>query len=356
MNERITLTSLTRIADLDPETIAPLELSRSDWRSGDYVVCRVTGLPGNYAPIELVNGRLAQAARGDLIVGAFGTRHATLEVTGSWCEIGADRRMRALTGAGLLGKLTSKSPFCPNPIPLEYVGHVFVKGRKVTMSDCVVRLDPVPYATPTVALIGSSMSAGKTTVSQSVIRILKASGLRVVGAKFTGAGRYRDILSMSDAGADEIVDFVDAGIPSSVCSEEEYRMVLQQLLAHIAHLHADVAVVEMGASPLEPYNGQMAVFGLGDWLKCTILCASDPYSVVGVMDAFGVTPDIVSGVATNTRAGIELIEKLCKVSAVNVLDEGAEEALSLVLASTLGMPELAVGDSTASSQPLLPTA
>ena len=34
----------------------------------------------------------------------------------------------------------------------------------------------------------------------------------VIGTKLTGAGRYRDILAMRDAGADYIFDFVDAGL------------------------------------------------------------------------------------------------------------------------------------------------
>ena len=48
----------------------------------------------------------------------------------------------------------------------------------------------------------------------------------VIGTKLTGAGRYRDILAMQDAGADYIFDFVDAGLPSTVVSEREYRRAL----------------------------------------------------------------------------------------------------------------------------------
>jgi hypothetical protein len=307
MTERLTMCSLTRIARLDPASVQIHELPASDWEAGDYVVGQVAGLPGNYAPIELVNGRLAQTARGDLIVGAFGVRHATLEVTGSWKDIGSDCMMRALTGAGLFGRMTSKSAFCPTPIPLRYRGHVTSGGRKLRMTDFVERVEVLPYNIPTVVLVGSSMSAGKTTVAQFVIRVLKSAGLSVVGAKLTGAGRYRDILAMSDAGANYVLDFVDAGLPSTVCPPREYRDALRQLLTRITMHKPDVAVVEVGASPLEPYNGATALLGLGEWLKCAILCASDPYAVVGVMEAFGIVPDIVSGAATNTRAGIELI-------------------------------------------------
>jgi uncharacterized NAD-dependent epimerase/dehydratase family protein len=58
------------------------------------------------------------------------------------------------------------------------------------------------FALPTVLMVGTSMSAGKTTTARVVVRLLGEAGLSVVGAKLTGAGRYRDILSMQDAGAD----------------------------------------------------------------------------------------------------------------------------------------------------------
>ena len=67
------------------------------------------------------------------------------------------------------------------------------------------------FELPVVLLVGTSMSAGKTTSAKVIVRLLREAGLVVVGAKLTGAGRYRDILAMQDAGADYIFDFVDAG-------------------------------------------------------------------------------------------------------------------------------------------------
>lgn len=337
MNRRVTAASLTRIGQFDLDALDVRSVAFESWATGDYVVGRVEGIPGNYARMELTNGRMSRSARGDLLMGALGVRHATLEVTGSWREIGSDMRMRALTGAGLFGKMTSKSPFCPTPLPITYAGHVHLENRKATMRQFVEHLNPVNYETTTVLLYGTSMSAGKTTVAQAVIRVLKDWGLRVVGCKMTGAGRYRDILAMSDAGADEIIDFVDVGLPSTICERTEFRKPLVQLLTRIQNFAADVVVVELGASPLEPYNGAMAIAAVRPHVCCSILCASDPYAVAGVISAFRLTPDLAAGVATNTRAGVELIEHLCGVRSVNVLDEGAREVLGDVLAARLGV-------------------
>lgn len=58
---------------------------------------------------------------------------------------------------------------------------------------------------------------------------------------------------MHDAGADAIYDFVDVGLPSTICPEAEYRSALDGLMSRVAGVDADPAVVEVGASPLEPY-------------------------------------------------------------------------------------------------------
>ena len=70
-------------------------------------------------------------------------------------------------------------------------------------------------------------------------------------------------------------------------------------------------------------------------VKCTVLCASDPYAVYGVMKSFNITPDIVSGIATNTFAGAELIEKLTGVRALNLIDPETSDDLKALLSEKL---------------------
>jgi hypothetical protein len=181
------------------------------------------------------------------------------------------------------------------------------------------------------------MSSGKTTTAGTIIHELSDLGLNVVGAKLTGAGRYRDILSFRDAGASAIFDFVDAGLPSTVVAEDDFLAAIRPLVSKIGSLNPDVAVVEAGASPLEPYNGAAAFNVLSEHIRCIVLCAFDPYSVVGVCRAFGLKPDLVCGPAASTSAGIKLIGKLTGIRAINNLDPLALPELRDVLESTLGV-------------------
>ncbi len=236
-----------------------------------------------------------------------------------------------MTSAGLFGKLTSIAPMFP-PIPgLVYRGHAVRAGRKLNMRHFVPAIPDVEYDCPTVLIVGTSMSAGKTTAAKQIVRHLKALGLRVVGCKLTGAGRYRDVLAMWDAGADAIFDFVDVGLPSTAIETELFRGRLLDLLKLVADAKPDVVVAEAGASPLEPYNGSIVLDELGDNVKCTVLCASDPYAVVGVSAGFGFDPDVVAGVATNTSAAIELVKRLTGQPAFSFLSaEAADDAFEVI--------------------------
>ncbi len=98
----------------------------------------------------------------------------------------------------------------------------------------------------------------------------------------------------------------------------------------------DVVVAEAGVSPLEPYNGMVVVDELGDVIRFTLLAPSDPYAVTGVMNAFDLRPGVVSGVAASTGAGIDLIEKLTGLPAVNVLDPNDHVRLGSLLEAELG--------------------
>ena len=312
------LSSLTRRSDLDSEPFEVQRIPRDHWATGDFVVGEITGPRNQSTLVELASGRMVQALRRDRVIGALGSRSATLEAVGSWQDM-TDDMMHAMTSAGLFGRVTSLSTLIPALTRLDYSGHVIRNGIKVCMSDFAIG-NSGKFGVRTVMLVGTSMSSGKTTTGRLVVHELERLGQKVVGAKLTGAGRYRDILSFRDAGAYAVFDFVDAGLPSTVVPEEEFRGVIRPLLHQIDSLGPDFLVAEAGASPLEPYNGAAAMAELGDNICCTILCASDPYAVVGVEKAFGLTPDLVTGPATSTSAAIDLVKKLSGIDALNVMD------------------------------------
>ncbi len=338
MNHPYIYTSLTRISDLQEKGFTLKSLPKDQWDTGDYVICEILDAGSNTLSLELPNGRMRGVIGGESIVGALGERFATLEATGTWKEVGDDLTMDVLTGAGLLGKMTSKSVFIPNMMKIGYTAHALRGEEKLTMDSFVKPLKEIPFTTPVILFVGTSMSAGKTTSARIVTNLFKQAKLKVVGAKLTGAGRFKDILAVKDVGADAVMDFVDVGLPSSIYPREEYQGKLRQLLTRIELQKADVAVVEIGASPLEPYNGDVAINAIREQVKCVILSASDPYAVYGLMKAFDIVPDIVTGISTNTLAGRRMVEQLCNVRALNLIDPSTTDELKRILSSSTGFP------------------
>ena len=323
--------SVTRTSDLAEEGFTVTPLPREEWGPSDYVVGEVISRPGELSRIELRSGRMIEVVIGDLVVGTLGSRKATLEAVGDWSDIQEDGMFHAMTSAGLFGRVTSLAPLMPPLMRLTYRGHVTRQGQKLQMSDFVPPIPHVEYNCPTLIIIGTSMSAGTPTSATRIIRHLKQLGLTVVGCKLSGAGRYRDVLAMWDAGADDIYDFVDVGLPSTVLDPEEFRPRLRDLLSLVAAREPDVVVAEAGASPLEPYNGEVILEELKDHIRCTVLCASDPYAVVGVIKGFGFAPDVIAGIATNTTAAVDLIGRLTGQEAFSFLiPEESDDAFEVI--------------------------
>lgn len=331
------LSSVTRISDLadNPYTVEPM--AREHWGTGDYIMARVNNNHRRLSTLELPDGRMTEVMEDDLVVGALGTRAATLEAVGDWRAIDSDGELNALTAAGLFGRVTSVSPFLASPMRLQYQGHLQRNDHKLTMRDCLAPIDIVDFDIPVILIVGTSMSAGKTTSGRVIVHLLSQMGLKVVGAKLTGAARYRDMLSFRDAGAVAVYDFVDAGLPSSAVDEASYREALPYLLSLIAGERPDVLVAEVGASPLEPYNGNIAKEMIRNQVRFKLLCAQDPYAVVGVEQAFQRRPDLVAGGAANTDAAIALVHKLSGLPALNLMDPGSHSDLSARLRKALDL-------------------
>lgn len=338
---RTVRTSVTRILPPGEGPADTIAVPRERWRTGDYVVGQVVGRGWPPWQVEAVSGRPEEVWDEDLIVGVLGERRATLEAVGSWREVGDDLMMSTLTRAGIFGRCTSSAPWIRHLlIPVAYRGHLAAGGGgTISMSDVALPPRDPPVALPPVALlIASSMSAGKTTAAKAIIRRASRRGLRVAGAKLAGVGRYSDILGMRDAGAQLIIDFVDAGLPLTITTTPEMTGALHRILGEVADAGVDLLVAEVGASPLEPYRGDLAIAALRGHVGLTVLCSSDAYAVKGAIDAFGVTPDVVAGKVAATTAGVDLVARLTGLETLDVIDPAQGERLDALLETALAGP------------------
>lgn len=214
-------------------------------RTGDVVLARVKEIR-RHKKLELPSGRLAQIFPGDEIIICYGNRYAPDQYEAYVPEdLGPCQLVAA---GGVAARLTSKCVRIADPTEIEPLGILAeANGRRLNLIDWALPRHPLPAnRPPTVAVIGTSMNAGKTTSVSHLIRGLTQSGYRVGAAKITGTGSGPDRWSMIDSGAEYMVDFTDAGFASTFrCSTGEIEGVLCTLIDFLTEKQCNAIVIEV---------------------------------------------------------------------------------------------------------------
>jgi len=90
------------------------------------------------------------------------------------------------------------------------------------------------------------MNAGKTTTAAGIVNGLTRAGLNVGAAKVTGTGAGKDLWLMRDAGAQTVLDFTDAGYPSTYkVPLPEVEQIVSTLTGHLAAAGAEAIILEV---------------------------------------------------------------------------------------------------------------
>lgn len=244
----------TRRADLDLATCLRTDLQP---RAGDLVLARVIQL-GQHQKLESPHGRRAQLYEGDEIVVAFGERYAPDQFEAvvpqdlGPCDL--------VAGGGVAGKVLSRHAKIRAATRIEPIGLLAdQEGRVLNLSRFCLAHIPVPKALPpVVAVVGTSMNAGKTTTAAGLIHGLSRAGLTVTATKVTGTGSGGDLWTMLDAGAHSVLDFTDMGHASTagLAIDKAERTVLS-LLGHSAAHKPDVIVMELADGLLQREKGAL---------------------------------------------------------------------------------------------------
>jgi len=179
-------------------------------RAGDLVLARVMTI-GQHQRLESPEGRRQCLYPGDEIIVAYGQRYAPDQFDAlvpddlSACDL--------VAGGGIAATMRAKHQRMRNPTRIEPIGLLAdILGNIVNLNDYrTISAQPHNSQCHVIAIVGTSMNAGKTTTAATLIHGLNRAGLRVGAAKLTGTGSGGDIWSMLDAGARVAFDFTDVG-------------------------------------------------------------------------------------------------------------------------------------------------
>jgi hypothetical protein len=220
-------------------------------RTGDLVLATVTEL-GHHSRIELSNGRRAQLYVGDEIVVAYGQRYAPDQFEAIVPK--AFGPCQLVAGGGIAAKMLARHAQTRKPTEIAPSG-VLVGADGSPLNLCQFALSrPTqwPIARNVIAIVGTSMNAGKTTLAANLIRGLTLGGVRVGACKVTGTGSGGDLWNMIDAGAVHAFDFTDVGYSTTAGLDiAAVDRAANTLVSHIEELGADVIVVEIADGLLQ---------------------------------------------------------------------------------------------------------
>lgn len=220
-------------------------------RAGDLLLARVTRV-GKHKTLELTDSRRSNLFVGDEVVVAYGARYApdqfTAHVPGTLgpCHLAA--------GGGVAALVTERHAGVSAPTELLPLGLLAdALGQRLNLADFALpRRAPNGPRPLTVASLGTSMNAGKTTSAAYLVRGLVRAGLRVGAAKITGTGSGNDPGLLRDAGAELVLDFTDMGHASTAGLELPSLLeVLNGVQGAMAAQEVDVLVLEVADGLLQ---------------------------------------------------------------------------------------------------------
>jgi molybdopterin cofactor biosynthesis protein B len=307
------------------EAMATLIRGDAKPRPGDLVLASV-GRLGQHQHLELADGRRSRLYVGNEIIVCYANRYAPDQFEAlvpddlGTCELVAAGGIaaRSLTRHDRMKAATEI-------MPLGLVGDINEEPINLA-SRALPAPAPGSVRPYVVAVVGTSMNAGKTTTAASLINGLTRAGLKVGAAKVTGTGAGCDRWSMVDAGAFRVLDFTDAGFASTYrLSSAQVEHILMHLTGHLAADGADFIVLEVADGLFQDETSQ--------------LLASPVFrrTVNGVLFAAGDAMGAAAGASWLRKRGIPVlgISGLLTASPLAMREAGAASGLPVLSQETL---------------------
>ena len=317
-------------------------------QAGEVVLARVTSI-GHHKRLESPVSRRQILFAGDEIVVAYGSRYAADQFL---AMVPGDLGPAHLAAAGgLASRVVDQHSGVGSPTEIEPIGVIRDAHGPVTLARAAAHRtlrglashDRRPaHEVPVIAVLGTSMNSGKSTVLAQLAHGLAAAGLRVAAGKVTGTGAGNDYNLFLDAGAHRVLDFTDFGYSSTFQVDiEEVRDLFLSMADELAGgpERPDVVLLEIADGV---YQGEttrlLADAEFGRVVNRVAFAAGDALGAVGgvgALGALGLVPAFVSGVVTSSPLATAEARRALEVPVVATFDLGTAEVAQELVADLL---------------------
>lgn len=279
-------------------------------RAGDVVLARVTEI-GKHTRLESPVSRRQLLFLGQEILVAYGDRYAPDQFLAHVPSSLAPTNLVA--AGGVAGDVIEMHASIDAATAIEPIGLLADRHGRVTLdrfaplgSHAVPTLTEPGCATPTViAVFGSSMNSGKSTVLGSIVNGFVNAGMEVAAGKSTGTGAGNDPNQFRDAGASTVLDFTDFGHPTTfTLGHERIREIFVDMVDELSATTPDVVVIEVADGVYQEETRRLLEDpAFHDRVDRVVFASQDALGAVAglqVLDGAGVTTAAVSGVVTSS--------------------------------------------------------
>ncbi len=291
-----------------------------DCRQGQLIAVKVISVNPNYNKLELVSGRITELTEGDIIVGALGNRIASSGMTGSVPQdLKKHDKIHILNLGGVIGTCRDFNILLGPATECEVIGSIIDNQvKQLNLQDfSKIKEINTQLHVPSIAVIGTGIDSGKTTVSSFIIKTLCKYFKRINACKLAGTASQKDLYSYEDNGAHKTSDFVDYGLPSTCMNEKSLiQKCSTSIINHLSE-NADIILMELGDGYHGDYGTKEIIQNkeITKSIEVIIICAYDVSGAVNIIENLKVNKLddkllIISGpVTNNVSAYKQSIEK-----------------------------------------------
>jgi hypothetical protein len=309
-------------------------------RIGDLALAEVISL-GKHTTLEDRAGVTANIFPADLLIGAFGNRYATDQYEGYVPEQ-LVHECDMLSIGGVIGQVASRHALMSAPTRLRLLGSICdqharaLSLREFSLPARNERPQEFESESELILVVGASMNSGKTTTVGTLARALQRAGLRVAAAKITGTAAGKDGRFFASSGASPVLDFTDAGYPSTyLLSLEELTSVYRTLLGQLRATKPDYIVVEIADGIFQRETRMLLESSFRSLVDHVFFAANDSLSAecgVRFLKKYNAPLRAISGAFTQSPLAMREAEEATGVPCLNIEKIMAGEALRLLKA------------------------